>query len=233
MIKIRKESEFSLLDTEETRLLWDDDIRGGLFSKNKIAFTNDGDGDLLYYNAKGSEVYTPSSTGYVSMARITGNSGDTVVSYSVIDSKIEPDMMTSIWYDDGTKVNNKVKSYDRVAKTITLYDALTAAVTDRNAYVLGAVTSKQWLFPRDTLPSSPSGGSSVGSSVFAKDKAAMATFDGTRWVYGVNLVVTTANRPNNYSSNSIDVGSQVWDSTLKKLIFWTGTTWVDAMGTGV
>lgn len=46
-------------------------------------------------------------------------------------------------------------------------------------------------------------------------------------------ICTTVNRPTGLTTSSDDVGSQVYDLTLKKPIWWNGTAWTDALGTAV
>lgn len=58
-----------------------------LVKKNDITFTNDGDGDILYYNID-DKIYSASGTGYRRVCKITINSGDVSGTFDNTDTGI-------------------------------------------------------------------------------------------------------------------------------------------------
>lgn len=132
--------------------------------------------------------------------------------------------------DSGTNLTTYVVSYDIPTGIITIADVASTSVTNSNTFVVGANTGKAYILPKPTTPVNPISGTSVGSSVTAIDIGTTATWDGYIWVYTTNYGCTTDDRPS-MTTNNFDKYSQVFDTTLGKPIWWTGSKWVLADGT--
>ena len=118
--------------------------------------------------------------------------------------------------------------------TITILDpTITTTGVNSTVYLQGGDRYKSFLFPTETTPIETLNTFQEGTRIhWVKDLDCGITWGSDRWILDSNCSVTTANRPI-YSSNTRFEGKQVYDTTINKVIVWSGTAWVNLDGTAL